>query len=155
MKKNEKRAILILAIVVAIIIVIMVISVRRKENDQAEVSNEANVEEFVETLDDGTRLNTSTKLQEKKTIDGLELSEFQVTAKENQTELLGIITNISDTTKGNYLLNIDVFDREGNKLTTAQVYVPEIAPGESTPLISGVTFDYANAYDFTVSVVEE
>ena len=84
MTKKERKRILILVIVAAIIVVAMIVAMSKKGKNVAENTNdqnEVNKEEFVQTLDDGTRLNTSTKLQEKKTFEGMEITNFQLTEK--------------------------------------------------------------------------
>ena len=154
MPKKEKRNLLILVIGAVILIVLMVMLMGKKEEQNPVGENEAPKEEFVQTLDDGTRLNTSTKLQETKKIEGLEISNFQVTAKNNATQLLGTIKNVSSSKQGNFLANVKVVDKQGKELTTVQVLIPEIEPGASTQLISSATFDYANAYDFSISRVK-
>ena len=156
MTKKEKKRILILIIVAAIVIVAMVVSKGRKEKQIAENQNGGNEqqvsnEEYVQTLDDGTRLNTSTKFQETKKIEGLEISANQVTAKDNATELLGTIKNTSNTKKGNFLADIKVVDKDKKEIVKAQVLIPELEAGESTKLIISTNFDYANAYDFSIS----
>ena len=158
MTKKEKKGLLILVLVVAVVVIFMLVSMNKKGKQGGENSNAnnetVNEEEFVQTLDDGTRLNTSTKLQETKTLEGLELSDFQVTAKNNETQLLGTVKNTSSTTQGNFLANVKITDREGNEISSTQVYIKELAPGESTQLITSNNFDYANAYDFTISRVK-
>ena len=157
MTKKERKRILILVIIVAVIIVAMVVSMNKKGKQMAENSGETNEkpavsnEEYVQTLDDGTRLNTSTKLQETKKIEGLEISANQVTAKDNATELLGTIKNTSSTKKGNFLADIKVVDKDKKEIVKAQVLIPELEAGESTKLIISTNFDYANAYDFSIS----
>ena len=159
MTKKEKKRILILVAIVIVIVVAMVISMSKKgkqqaENNPTEQNQQVNKEEFVQTLDDGTRLNTSTKLQETKRIEGLELSNFQVTAVNNETQLLGTIKNTSNTTQGDFLANIKVVDKAGKELTTVQVYIKEMKPGETSKLMSSNVFDYANAYDFSITKVQ-
>ena len=133
----------------------MIISMVKRGKEQEEPQNDQNKEEFVQVLDDGTRLNTSTKLQETKKVEGLEISDFQVTAKNGATELLGTVTNTSSTAGGGFLANLKIMDKQGQNIYTAQVYIKPLEPGESTPLISNASFDYANAYDFSVSRVNK
>ena len=154
MTKNEKRGILILIIVAVIIIGIMVVVKNGKGKEEEESPANVNVEEYVEVLDDGTRLNTSTKLQENKKVGNLEISNLQLTAKDNETMLLGTITNVGTSREGNVLLNIKVVDKTGKELTTVEPYVGYIEAGQSRQLEVSTTFDYANAYDFVVSIVK-
>ena len=156
MTKKETK--IIVSIIVIAIIVLVVIAVRNRKEEPVEenpvVQNEPPKEEFVQTLEDGTRLNTSNKLQETKKVEGLEIKDFQLTARNNETQLLGTITNTSNSTQGNFLANVKVIDKQGKELVTVQVLIPEIKAGESTPLISSANFDYANAYDFSISRVK-
>ena len=101
-------------------------------------------------LSDGTKLNTSDKLHETKTFDGMEISDFQLTENDNVTLLLGTVTNTSSTTKGGYPVSLIIKDKEGNEIITIAAYISELDPGESTQLSTSATFDYANAYDFEI-----
>lgn len=150
MSKKEKMTIgILILITIAIIIILMV--VRRNDNNTSKEENVVPKEEFVEVLEDGTRLNTSDKLHETKTFDGMEISNFQLTENGNVTLLLGTITNNSSTEKGGYPVNITVLDKSGNEIITVAAYIGELKPGESTKLSTSATFDYANAYDFTIT----
>ena len=155
MKKNEKT---IIGVLVAITIVVIIVALtRNKDNKQeiAETKTEEQTtiaqEEFVNILEDGTRLNTSAKLQETKQIEGLEISDLQLTEKENVTLLLGTITNTSDTTQGGYPIEIKVLDKNGNEITTVSAYIGTLEPGKTTQLNTSKTFDYANAYDINIA----
>ena len=66
MKNKEKRMILILLVVLVIAVIIFAISKnankRNKETENNTVEENTAVEEFVEVLEDGTKLNTSEQL---------------------------------------------------------------------------------------------
>ena len=157
MKKEEKLmiGILILILIVVLILGIVMSINKNKKNDnidEGKVAGEnASVEEFVKVLDDGTKLNTSDKLKEKKTIDGMEITDLQLTMNGNVSLLLGKITNTSSTTKGGYPINITVLDKKENEIITIKAYIKELDAGESTELNTSATFDYANAYDIKIS----
>ena len=122
-----------------------------KKNKDGNNENVALEEEFVNVLEDGTRLNKSDKLHEKKEFDGMEITDFQLTEKENVTLLLGTITNTSNEKKGGYPVNIKVVDKQGNEIITVAAFFGELEPGQSTQLSTSATFDYANAYDFSIT----
>ena len=157
MKKEEKLmiGILILILIVVLILGIVMSINKNKKNDnidEGKIAGEnASVEEFVKVLDDGTKLNTSDKLKEKKTIDGMEITDLQLTMNGNVSLLLGKITNTSSTTKGGYPINITVLDKKENEIITIKAYIKELDAGESTELNTSATFDYANAYDIKIS----
>lgn len=148
MKNNEKKFILIL-IVISILIIAMVAVITNNKNKKEENTN--NEEKYVDVLQDGTKLNKSSKLQETKTIDGMEVSDFQLTSNGNVTVLLGTITNKSNEVKGDYPVSIKILDEKGNEIITVGGYIGELQPGKSTQLNCSATFDYANAYDFEIT----
>lgn len=157
MKKEEKLMIGVLILILAIVVIVgtvMSINKGKKNNDinGGKVAEEnINVEEFVKVLDDGTKLNTSNKLKEKKTFDGMEITDLQLTMNGNVSLLLGRVTNTSSTNKGGYPVNITVLDKKENEIITIKAYIKELAAGESTELNTSATFDYANAYDIKIS----
>lgn len=155
MNKKVKKIIatIMIILVIAMVITIMLRFMNRQSTENIRTVEEQIIpkEEFVDKLEDGTRINSSDKLHETKTFDGLETSDFQLTEKDNMTVLLGKITNNANTKKGGYAVDITVLDKDRNEMTTVVAYIKELQPGESTTLNVSSTFDYANAYDFTIS----
>lgn len=148
MKNNEKKFILTLIVISIIIIAIVAIVINNKKEEKTNANNE---EKYVDVLQDGTKLNKSSKLQETKTIDGMEVSDFQLTSNGNVTVLLGTITNKSNEVKGDYPVSIKILDEKENEIITVGGYIGELQPGKSTQLNCSATFDYANAYDFEIT----
>ena len=130
MKKNEK---IMIGVLVAITVIVLIVAVNRGNKKDKEGNNEnvAPEEEFVNVLEDGTRLNKSDKLHEKKEFDGMEITDFQLTEKDNVTLLLGTITNTSNEKKGGYPVNIKVVDKQGNEIITVAAFFGELEPGQS------------------------
>lgn len=156
MKKNEK--IIIVALVVITIIVIIIAIVRGNSNKKEETKNigtgeqtAINQEEFLSVLEDGTKINTSQKLKETKKIEGMEISNLQITEKDDVTVLLGTITNTSETTQGGYTVEIKILDKQGEEMTTVSAYIGTLEPGKTTQLNTSKTFNYANAYDLSIA----
>jgi len=145
-----KGKLIIIALLTIAIIVVMWVVIRKDNNNEPQQNNIVK-EEYVDVLQDGTKLNTSSKLHETKKFDGMEISNFQLTTKNNVTQLLGTITNKTQTTKGGYPVNIKIVDKSGKTIITVAAYIGELKPGESTQLSTSATFDYANAYDFSIS----
>ena len=156
MKKNEKIVIGVLVLITVIVIIVALVNRSKNEENNNNITNtiiEQNdvEEEFVNTLADGTKLNTSEELHKTKTFDGMEISDFQLTENGNVTLLLGIITNTSNVEKGGYPVDIKVLDKEGKEIITIGAYISKLQPGQSTQLNTSATFDYANAYDFEIT----
>ncbi len=153
MKKKEKRMIAILIIVAVIIIAIIYFATRpSKEEQQKNTTENATVEEFVQVLEDGTKLNTSSKLSEAKNINGLVISNIQLTELNGQCTLLADVVNNSSADTDILLINITLYDKQGNELAVVPGIISPIKVGESTQLNAGITTDYANAYDFKVTM---
>lgn len=154
MKKKEKRMIAVLVIITIIVIIIAIWMKYSKEPKEEVERQQVKVEstgENVEVLEDGTRLNTSNKLKETKKINGMEISNFQLTEKDNVTLLLGTVTNTSSTKQGGYPVKVKIVDKQGNEIITVGAYLGELEPGESTQFNTSATFDCVNAYDFSIS----
>ncbi len=155
MKASEKKWIAVLAIVSAVIIVGVLIA---KNVGGKEVNTGENVdkpkEEFVEVLEDGTRLNTSSEMKKTKRVRGIEITDIQVTEKDNETLILGTSTNVTDTVQGEISVDIKVIDKEGKEITKLYAFIGKLNPGESEQFVASASFDYANAYDFEIKESE-
>lgn len=157
MKKNDKKkltngkAIILVVLVVTIILITMIYIMKEKYEIIENPTINQNTEEFVEVLDDQTRLNTSEKLQETKKYEGLEISKLKIIAKYNVTLLTGIVTNVSEEKQGGYPINITIQNKEGNEIITISAFVEELEPGNTSCLSVSSTFDYANAYDLIIT----
>lgn len=149
MKKEEKVGIGILICIIILATVILI--VKNNKNENVEKGNIIEKEKFVTILEDGTKLNISSKLHETKDFEGMEIMNLQLTENNNTTLLLGEITNTSPNVQGGYLVNIVIIDEQGNEMTTIEAYIKELNPGQSTQLSSKTTLDYANAYDISIS----
>ena len=160
MKKKEK--ILILALIIMVIIVVLIGKARKKdnlpespsqevvqENENNAEENEIN-EEFVEVLDDGTKVNTSETLKEEKKVDDLSFTNMQLTNSDGQTVLLADVTNTGSTATELTLYDVIILDKDGNEVVTLGGLVSPLEPGETTQFNVSMTRDYANAYDFKI-----
>jgi len=146
MKFKGRKGILIVILIMLVIATVLIINNINKDKSYNEIK-----EEFVEQLNDGTRVNTSTKLKETKLFDGLEIKVNEVKEKDNVTLLLGTITNNTNEVKGDYPISIQVLDKQGNEIIVVGGYIGTIAPEETTQLNCSATFDYANAYDINIT----
>lgn len=158
MKKSEKRMVLIL-VVIAIIVVAVLIKVRTKKEDGgsggAGGQGKANNEEFVEVLEDGTKMNVSNKLAETKTFENYEISNIQLTEQDGQSLILADVKNIGETKAEVALIDITILDKDGNEIVTIGGIIGDVEPGQTVQLNASATTDFANAYDFSIKVSEQ
>ena len=154
MKKKEKRMIAILLVILVIAIIIFAIS-KNKKNDNStntETENNAIVEEFVEVLEDGTKLNTSTEFNKTKEVNGFKFENIQFTEQNGQSVLLADVTNNTGKTTDYTLVDVTLLDKNGQEIVTLGGIISPLQPGAKTQFNMSSTLDYANAYDFKIVV---
>ena len=149
MKPKEKRMILILLVI--LIIAIIIFAVNKNKKDENTVEENKVVEEFVQVLEDGTKLNTSSKLNEMKKFEGLEFGNIQLTNANGQSVLLADVKNTSTVATKMMLVSVTLYDKNGNELGTVGGIISALQPGESKQFNTSMQKDYANAYDFTIT----
>lgn len=157
MKKNEKIFVGVIALIAIVIIVGLLIARNSRRQQSANAGEDENYveEEFVQRLEDGTRLNTSEQLQTTKRVEGVEITNIQLTEKDNLSDILATATNVTDQEQQGLLVDVKILDKEGKELTTIRGIIGKLEPGESTEFHANATFDFANAYDFTVTKADD
>lgn len=154
--KNKILAIcmiLLIIVVLAIIIVVNKLGKAKEENvlvsDDGTTENQ-NVEEFVNNLENGGKINTSSKLNENREFEGLKIENIQLTYQNSQTQLLANVKNDTSTESELMMVEITLYDKDGNKIVSLDGIISPLKPGESTQLNIGSSLDYANAYDLEI-----
>ena len=151
MKRNERKWILVLVAITVLLIIVLIV-----KNSKKEVTKEnnkqlgANTQEYVQVLEDGTKLNTSTKLKETKMLDSLEIGNIQLTNKNGQSVLLADVKNTGSMETQVMLINIVLLDENGTELATVPEIISPLKVGESTQLNTSMQQDYTGIYDFRV-----
>ena len=152
-KKNVLKPFILLIIILLIILIIALISINKNnKNPEKNISNgeENNVESYVEEIETGLKINKSTKLNEAKEVQGLKITNIQLSTKDGMTTLLADVINNSGTKTSLKTVEITLIDKEGNELTKVTGIIDSLDVGESKQLNIGMTSDYVNAYDFKV-----
>lgn len=154
MKKNEKIIISILLVVLVIAIIVFTVNKNKKEennNENVNTETENNVtEEFVQVLEDGTKLNTSTKLNETKQVGIYKFENIQVTEKDGQSLILADVTNTSKNETDAKIVDIKLLDKDGKEIVTIGGIISPLKSGETKQFNSSMSLDYANIYDFEI-----
>ncbi len=154
MKAKEKRMIAILLIILVIAIIIFAVSKNKKTDNNTNTENENNtvVEEFVEVLEDGTKLNTSTEFNKTKEVNGFKFENIQFTEQNGQSVLLADVTNNTGKATDYTLVDVTLLDKNGQEIVTLGGIISPLQPGAKTQFNMSSTLDYANAYDFKIVV---
>ena len=154
-KRKKKQGIRIVDIVLIIIIAIVIIIVAKKiisskkTKEDNQIQN-TETEQYVTVLDDGTKLNNSSKITENKKLQGLEITNTQITYNDGVTNLLA---NVKNTTKSNIDMQevtIVLLDENGKELYQMPGIIEAVKAGETIQFNSSITADFANAYDFKI-----
>lgn len=146
----NKKTIIIMILIILILIVLFVIKKDKQQTKQETIEN--NQEILVQTLQDGTKLNTSTKILETKKIENLEISNSQLTNKDGKTILLADVKNVGSTTIQMIQLEITLVDRNQNEIEKLDGLLGTIKPGETVQLNIEATEDYSDIYDYIVNI---
>ena len=172
MKRKEKILIGVLLILLVIVIVIARNKNKKVENntetqtpskststaqDTSRTTTESGekLEDYVEVLSDGTKLNRSESLTKDKTFKTFSFKNIQLTNGNGQSQLLADVTNTgSEKTDWQYV-NIVVLDKDGNEVGKVAGVIMPLNPGQSTQFNSSTQIDYINAYDFKVEEGQE
>ena len=156
MNKEEKRWIILLGAVLIILIVLIVgLRLSKNKNEEGEkegtqVVQEGREEKYVEVKEDGTKVNQSNKLKEAKNFEGLKIENITIETKNNETILKADVENTTRQDTGDYAIKIKVVDDAGNEIKQIGGYINHIGPNEKTQLRIKTSYDFANAYDFTI-----
>ena len=158
MKKKEKRMILILLVVLVIAIVAFLFIIYANKGNKGTENNttEENtaVEEFVEVLEDGTKLNTSEQLSKTKQVGAYKFENMQLTEQGSQTVLLADVTNTSSSATDLQLVDVTLLDKDGKEIIKVGGIISPLQPGAKTQFNTSMTLDYANSYDFKIELTK-
>ena len=152
MKKNEKIMILVLLAILIIAIIAFVGSKKQNKENKAETANNTVAEEFVQVLEDGTKLNTSEQLSKTKQVGAYKFENMQLTEQGSQTVLLADVTNTGSTATELQLVDVTLLDKNGKEIIKIGGIISPLQPGAKTQFNTSMTLDYANTYDFKIEL---
>ena len=150
-KKKSNKIIIILVIAVILIIAVVaiyLINKRRSLGEKESVQNE--VESYVQEVEDGVKLNTSTAMNTSKTLGNLLITNIQLTNRSGMTNLLAEVVNNSDEATPLKTVEITLLSYDGEELAKLTGVINSLEPGESTELNIATTSNYITAYDFKI-----
>lgn len=158
MQKKEKRMIAILLIILIIAIAVFVINNNKNKKNGKNAENENTAyenedpEEFVQVLEDGSKINTSEELNKTKQIGTYKFENIQLAEQNNQTVLLANVTNTGNKATEMQLVDITLLNKNGEEIITIGGIIEALEPGANTQFNSSMTLDYTNVYDFKITL---
>lgn len=150
-KKNNKKIIIILVIAMILIIAVVAIYLINKRSSLGEKESVQNeVQSYVQEVEDGVKLNTSTAMNTSKTLGNLLITNIQLTNRSGMTNLLAEVVNNSDEATPLKTVEITLLSYDGEELAKLTGVINSLEPGESTQLNIATTSNYITAYDFKI-----
>ena len=146
MKKTFIVGGLILLLVIGILVVIKV----NQRETQVEVTKPSEATQ-VETKD-GIIVNTSEALNKEKMLNGLKITNIQITTDKNgNTRILADVENTNKTATEMKTVRLTIIDRAGKELGKVTGIIVALESGEKTQLNINSSKEYLEAYDFTIT----
>ncbi len=157
-KKGKKSSVGLIWVIIAIILIIVIVVAvtRDKGNENNNTTNTVNsntaTNSYVQEIESGVKLNTSSKINEAKEVGGYKFTNIQLTTKDGITTLLMDVTNTSGASTDLKNVEITLVDEAGDELTTLKGVIVALENNASTQLNIAATSDYINAYDLKITV---
>ena len=158
--ENEKKSVsnlylyIAIAIIVITTILIIVIALNNKDKNNGginQIRSGPTNEEFTVYDNEGTKVNISEKFKESKEIEGLSLSNIQLSENNGQTTLIAYVTNNTGKEFSDpFDVNLKLLDKDGQEIVTLPAIIPSLKPEETKSFSSSITEDCSNAFDFRI-----
>ena len=161
-KSNHKKSLIIFIVVLIIIVLLIYFITSKKQKKQQEQINQlieqsqeltitdSNLAEYVKETNDGTKINISPKINETKTIDGLEITNIQITSSNGVTTLIADVKNNTDTATALKNVLVKFLDQNGKELVSVNGIIMPLEIGQSTKLNVSLSSNYVTAYDINI-----
>lgn len=164
---KNKKLVILLAIVLVIILGVAIYFAIPKNNNNAQ-KEEQKLEQVIEEgqkqysqinlentenakVEDGKKINTSEKLLQNKTIDGINIKDIKLVAENGTTTLTATVENKSQKKINAGKITINFTNSNGEIYAKLNSYIGDIDIGKTGNINASTTRDLANAYDFTIN----
>ena len=152
---SKKKMLIVIAIIIVLVIIVVVSilmsnGVNNSNNMSNVTSNLDKYEKYVQTLEDGSKINVSNKLLETKEYEGLEISNTSLEWKNGVTVLVADVINKGSTTKEQQKIYVVLEDKDKNEIANLSGIIDKVESGKKVQINITTTKDVANAYDFRI-----
>ena len=148
-------------LIITIIAFAIILNIKQKQNttkNEQKLQEQENiienttkqVSEFSEQLPNGVKVNTSEKVSESKELNGLILSNIQLTEDGGITTLLAEVKNNTGKKTESKKVTIEILDKDGNVITDFEGFIDAMDINDTVKLNASITGDVSNAYDFRI-----
>ena len=148
MKKKEKRIILILVIITIIAMILLYFQRRTKEENQ----ETAQAQELIAVQEDGSKIATSEKLQEKRKIGEIEIDNINIREENGLAKITASATNVGEQKTEEKPITIVLKDEAGNSIAEIGAYIGTIEKGEQRGIQGSANVTIDEVYDVEISL---
>lgn len=155
-KINKKLliAIIILIIIIATITTILIINNNTKQVNTEENETGTGLIDYNNTenakVENDTKENTSSKLKEEKTYEGMKIKDITLSAQGTTTCLKAVVENTSGKNFKGKMVEIHLTNKDGSEFSISDAYIADVESGKTTKITAYTAADIANAYDFSI-----
>ena len=144
MKKKEKRMILILVIITIIAIILLYFQKRPKDE------NPETTQEQIAVQEDGSKIATSEKLQEKRKIGEIEIGNINIREENGLAKITASATNVGEQKTEEMPITIVLKDEGGNSIAEIGAYIGTIEKGEQRGIQASANVTIDEVYDVEI-----
>lgn len=154
---NKKRFSLVcIAFFIFLLIIFFIIfSIQKSKKTNLETGN-VSPEPFVTVSENGQKNNISSKIQETKTVENLEFSNFKISTLNNQTTITANVNNTTKSDISGFYFRIKALDESGNSIAEVEGLLDSVIKANSSSSIDiKASKDFANCYDIQIEKVKD
>ncbi len=150
--KDKGKKIIVIIVIIGMILIAGILFIKniskKKEVTKGEEIPEN--EQYVGILEDGNESNKSNNLKGTKKVDGMEITQIQLTNQNGVSKILATVTNKTDNDIEFTPIKLTLYDNKKQVLGEVNGLISPMKAGESVQLDVGITIDYTNVYDLKI-----
>lgn len=154
---NKKRFSLVcIAFFIFLLIIFFIIfSIQKSKKTNLETGN-VSPEPFVTVSENGQKNNISSKIQETKTVENLEFSNFKISTLNNQTTITANVNNTTKSDISGFYFRIKALDESRNSIAEVEGLLDSVIKANSSSSIDiKASKDFANCYDIQIEKIKD
>ncbi len=106
------------------------------------------------TISNGIKKNTSNKLSQEKTFEGMKITNILLQAENGVSTLTANVENTSGKDFSSKSIVMKFTNEDGSSYAELEGIISDVKAGETTMIDAGTTADIINAYDFTIEILK-
>ncbi len=159
---NKKVLIVIVAIVVIIALIVVGAKMLEKKDEGNKDGNSTNqvtnnpsqagepAGDYAVTGESGNKINTSGKLQDTKTLNGLEINNVNLETLSNKTVMLADVKNTTKNKIEEKKVKVDLLSEDEKVIITLEGTIDALEAEQMTQLNMEAEGDFVNVYDYRI-----